>query len=79
MNIQVNFELSDKDIEYLLYIEDYLCKYSWFIIDLDKVESLGFGKSHDMFKERLIMTYDETFEIYYPTYLFDEILKQISK
>lgn len=79
MNIQINFELSDKEIEYIKFINNIADEFGIFNIDNYTLSKQDFNLTHLYLESKSIITYHHEHEYYYATYIFYEILKQISK
>jgi hypothetical protein len=82
MNIQVNFELTDKEIEFILFVEEYLARNP--LQELGDIPFYMFNDRNlteaiaELYRKDIII-WDDPACGYVKTYLFDEILKQLSR
>ena len=79
MKLNIDIELSDKEIEYIKYINDIADEFGIFNLDNYTLSKQDFKDIHLYLQSKSIITYHHEHEYYYTTYIFDEIFKQLPK
>lgn len=79
MKLNIEIELTDKEIEYIKFIDDIRDEFGTFEIDYYQLNKGKFSNEHQFLESKSIVEYHFENEYYYTTFLFDEILKQLSK
>lgn len=82
MKLNIEIELSDKEIEYMLFVKDYLeCNPLLYLYDIPNymIHDRNLTQAQIELYRKNIIFWNDLACGYETTYLFDEILKQISK
>ena len=79
MKLNIEIELTDKEIEYIKYIDSIRDEFGIFNTDYYQLNANKFLTEHTTLESKSIIEYQFEHEYYYTTFLYEEILKQLSR